>query len=148
MVRASGNAIVERRPGDVFAYLADVTNQVYWHATELFVDVLTPPPIGVGSQFLAVAQKLGRRFQSVLEVVEFEPPARFACKSVNGPVPYEIDYRVSDAGEGATRVEIEIAGAIAGYFGLAEHVVQAATEREIATALGNVKDILEDRSET
>lgn len=147
MVRASGTAIVERRLGEVFAYLTDVTNQVDWHATRLFVDVLTPPPIGVGSQFLEVTQKLGRRFQCVVEVVVYEPPLRFTCKAVNGPVPYEIDYRLSGAGGETTKVEIEIAGDAAGYFGLVEHVVQAATEREIATALGNIKDILEDRAE-
>ena len=147
MVRASGTAIVERRVSDVFAYLTDVSNAVAWHATELFVDLLTPPPIAVGSQYLEVTQKLGCRFESVVEVVGFEPPYRFTCKAVDGPVPYEIDYRLSPDGEERTRLEIEITGDSAGYFGQAERVVQAATEREIATALGNVKDILEDRAE-
>jgi len=145
VVRASGTGIVERRVGEVFAYLTDVTNQVSWQAGELFVDPLTPPPLRVGSQFLEVKQQLGRRFESVVEVVGYEPPFRLTCKAVNGPVPYEIDYKLSDAGSERTRVEIEITGNAAGFFGVAEHVVQAATEREIATALGNVKDILEDR---
>jgi len=131
----------------VFAYLTDVTNQVDWHATELFVDPLTPHPMGVGSQFLAVSQKLGRRFQSVVEVVGYEAPVRFTYKTVNGPVPYKVDYRLSDAGGETTRVEIEITGDAGDFFDIVEHVVQAATEREIATALGNVKDILEDRLE-
>lgn len=131
---------------DVFAYLSDVTNAVSWHATRLFVDPLTPPPVAVGSQFLEVTQKLGRRFESVVEVVTFEPPVRFVCKVVDGPVPYEIHYRLSDEGGAATQVHIEIVGDAAAYFGVAERVVQAATEREIATALGNVKDILEDRA--
>jgi hypothetical protein len=147
VVRASGTAIVERRVSDVFAYLTEVANAVAWHATELFVDPLTPPPLGIGSQFLEVTQKLGHRFESVVEVVAFEPPFRFTCKAVESPAPYEIDYRLSAAGEDRTRLVIEIAGDSAGYFGLAERVVQAATEREIATALGNVKDILEDRAE-
>ena len=147
MVRASGSAIVERRLGEVFAYLTDVTNAVSWHATELFVDPLTRPPTTVGSQYLEVTQKLGRRFESVMEVVAHEAPVRFTCKSVDGPVPYEIDYRLSDAGEGRTRVEIEITSDATAFLGVAERVVQAATEREIATALGNVKDILEDHAE-
>ena len=144
MVRASGTAIVERRVSDVFAYLTDVTNQVAWRASELFVDPLTPPPLRVGSQFLEVKQQLGRRFESVVEIVGYEPPVRFTCKAVNGPVPYEIDYRLSDAGPDRTRVDIVITGAAGEFFGVVGHVVQAATEREIATALGNVKDILED----
>ena len=147
MVRASGSTIVERRLGEVFAYLADVTNAVAWHATELFVDPLTPPPTAVGSQYLEVTQNLGRRFESVMEVVAYEAPVRFTCKSVDGPVPYEIDYRLGDAGDGRTRVEIEITCDATGFLGVAERVVQAATEREIATALGNVKDILEDHAE-
>jgi hypothetical protein len=146
VVRASGTSIVERRVGDVFAYLTDVTNQVSWQAGELFVDPLTPPPLGIGSQFLEVKQQLGRRFESVVEVVGYEPPFRLTCKVVKGPVPYEIDYRLSGAGDEATRIEIQVTGDSAGFFRVAEHVVQAATEREIATALGNVKDILEDRS--
>lgn len=147
MVRASGSAIVDRRMSDVFAYLTDVTNAVAWHGTQLYVDPLTPPPIAVGSQFLEVTQRLGRRFESVIEVVGFEAPVRFTCKAVDGPVRYEIDYRLTDAGDSRTELEIEISGDTASYFGVAERVVQAATEREIATALGNVKDILEDRAE-
>jgi len=145
VVRAKGTAIVERRVSDVFAYLTDVTNQVAWQASELFVDQLTPPPLRVGSQFLEVKQQLGRRFESVVEIVGYEPPVRFTCKAVNGPVPYEIDYRLSDVGPDRTRVDVEITGDAGEFFGVVEHVVQAATEREIATALGNVKDILEDR---
>jgi hypothetical protein len=140
--------VIERPLDDVFAYLTNVTNAVAWHATELYVDLLTPPPVAVGSQFLEVTQKLGRRIESVVEVVEFDPPVRFACRAVDGPAPYEIGYRLSDAGGHATRVEIEIVGDSAGYYGLSERIVQAATEREIATALGNAKDILEDRAET
>jgi hypothetical protein len=147
VVRASGSAIVGRRLGEVFAYLTDVTNAVAWHAAQLYVDPLTPPPVAVGSQYLEVTQKLGRRFESVVEVVGFEPPVRFTCKAVDGPVPYEIDFRLRDAGEAGTQLEIEITADSAGYFGVAERVVQAATEREIAAALGNVKDILEDRAE-
>jgi hypothetical protein len=82
----------------------------------------------------------------VIEVVGFEPLARFTCRAVDGPVPTEIDYRFSRVSEDLTRVEIEIAGDSAGYYAVAERVVQAATEREIAAALGNVKDILEDRA--
>jgi hypothetical protein len=130
--------------GDVFAYLADVENQVDWQAAELFVDPLTRPPIAVGSQFLEVTQRLGRRFQSVVEVVAYEPPYRLACRAVNGPVPYEIDYRLREAGDDATRLQIEIAADAEAFFGVPERVVQAVTEREIATALGNLKDILED----
>ena len=146
MVRASGSAVIERPLGEVFAYLTDVTNAVAWHATDLYVDLLTPPPIAVGSQFLQVTQKLGRRFESVVEVVWFEPLARFTCRAVEGPVPTEIDYRFSSVSEGLTRVELEIAGDNAGFYAVADRVVQAATEREIAAALGNVKDILEDRA--
>lgn len=67
------------------------------------------------------------------------------CRAVNGPVPHETDYRLREAGDQTTRVEVEITADAQGFFGVAERVVQAVTEREIATALGNLKDLLEDR---
>lgn len=144
-MRGSGAAVVDRRVEDVFTYLADVSTHVDWQANELFVDPLTPPPLQVGSQFLEVRQTLGRRYESVVEVVACEPPRRLACRVVDGPVPYEIEYALTGNGAETTRVEMVVTAEAGAYFGVAEPILQSIAEREIAGALGNMKDILESR---
>jgi Polyketide cyclase / dehydrase and lipid transport len=143
VVRGKGAAVVERRVEEVFDYLADVSNHVDWQSNELFVDPLTPLPLGVGSQFLEVRQTLGRRYESVVEVVAYEPPAHLMYRVVEGPVPYEIAYALTGSGADTTRIEMVVTGDAGGYLGVRESILQAVAEREIAGALGNMKDILE-----
>jgi len=147
VVRANGVAIVERSVGDVFDYVVDVTRHVEWQGNVLFLDQLTPPPVGLGSQFLEVSQVLGRRFETVAEIVEFEPPFKIRYRTVQGPVPFETVYRLSDQGGAATRIEMEFAGDAGDFFGVSESVVESVTAREFQSALGNMKHILEGQSE-
>jgi hypothetical protein len=146
VVRAQGAVIVERPVGDVFDYVVDLDSHVDWQGNVLFLDQLTPPPLAIGSRFLEVSQVLGRRFETVAEVVEFEPPFRIRYRAVDGPVPFETAYELSDEG-GATRVEIELTGEVGDFFGVGESVVESVTSREFAQALANVKHILEGRGE-
>jgi len=148
VVRGSAAAVVERRREDVFDYLADVSTHVDWQSSELFVDQLTPPPISIGSQFLEVRQTLGRRYESVVEVVACEPPSRLVLRVVEGPVPYEIAYALTEHGLESTRIEMVVAGESWSYFGVGEPILQSIAEREVVGALGNMKDILENRSDS
>src|SRR5262249_43201331 len=145
--RANGVAIVERSVGDVFDYVVDLMRHVEWQGNVLFLDQLTPPPLGVGTQFLEVSQVLGRRFETIAGVVEFEPPFRIRYRTVDGPVPFETLYRLSDEGGGTTRIELEFAGDVRDFFGVSESVVESVTAREFQSALGNMKHILEGQSE-
>ena len=146
MVRARGVANVERPVDDVFAYVVDLASHVEWQGNVIFLDPLTQPPVGVGSQFLEVSQVLGRRFETTVEIVEFEPPSGVRYRAVNGPVPWETAYRLSEE-RGATRIEIELTGEVGDFFGVSEAVVQSVTEREFEQGLANMKHILEGRDE-
>jgi Polyketide cyclase / dehydrase and lipid transport len=146
VVRAHGVAIVDRPVAEVFDYVLDLPSHVDWQGNVLFLDPLTQPPIGLGSQFLEVSQVLGRRFETVAEVVEFEPPFRIRYRAVDGPVQWETVYRLSDE-DGSTRIEIEFTGEVGDFFGVSEAVVQSVTEREFESALANMKHILEGRDE-
>jgi len=146
VVRAHGVAIVDRPVAEVFDYVVDLPSHVDWQGNVLFLDPLTQPPIGLGSQFLEVSQVLGRRFETVAEIVEFEPPFRISYRAVNGPVQWETAYWLSDE-DGTTRIEIELTGEVGDFFGVSEAVVQSVTERECESALANMKHILEGRDE-
>jgi Polyketide cyclase / dehydrase and lipid transport len=134
---------VARRVEEVFDYLTDVSSHVDWQSNELFVDPLTPPPLAVGSQFLEVRQTLGRRYESVVEVVVCEPPRRLVYRVVEGPVPYEIAYALTGGTDDATGIEMVVTGEAGAFFGVGEPILQSIADREIAGALGNMKDILE-----
>ena len=147
MVRARGVAIVDRSVSEVFDYVVDLPGHVDWQGNVLFLDPLTQPPIRLGSQFLEVSQVLGRRFETIAEIVEFEPPFRISYRAVNGPVQWETAYRLGDE-DGTTRIEIELTGEVGDFFGVSEAVVQSVTEREFESALANMKHILEGRDES
>ena len=95
-----------------------------------------------------VSQVLGRRFETIAEVVELLPFG-IRYRAVNGPVQWETAYRLGDE-DGRTRIEIELTGEVGDFFGVSEAVVQSVTdgEREFESALANMKHILEGRGES
>lgn len=86
MIRFELETRIERPASDVFAYLTNPLTLHEWQGTAE-VEQLTPGPVGDGTRFREVHRMLGRRIESVTEVVDYEPDRRFEVRVVSGPVP-------------------------------------------------------------
>lgn len=66
------NSIELRRPAEeVFDYLSDIRNEREWNPTVKEVELLTPEPIGVGSQYRA---RWSGGPENTVECLEFDRP--------------------------------------------------------------------------
>ena len=89
-------------PEDVFAYMVEPENLAKWQTTKTFVT-----PIGQGAPRLGYRVREGnrvgpRRWEQVVEFVEFEPGRAFGVRVVEGP-PSGGRWEFEPDGEG-TRV--------------------------------------------
>jgi Polyketide cyclase / dehydrase and lipid transport len=143
-VDASVTGVIERPRDLVAAYLRDPTNDTEWIGGIRSARLLTPGPVGVGSQVERLAVFLGRRVEYVLEITDLTDD-QLAMRSVRSPFPIRVRYGHRDAGGGATRVSLRVEGDAGRFYALAGPLVGAAVHRSIARDLRNLKRVLEAR---
>jgi uncharacterized protein YndB with AHSA1/START domain len=146
---ATGQASVQiaRPVRDVFGYASDPANMPRWAGEVLEAELLTPGPLGVGSQARGVGKLLGRRLEVTIQVTAFEPGRTFAFVSVAGPVRSENRLTFAEV-DGGTRVTETVEAELAGFLGLADPLVGRALNRQFETNLANLKDLLEAEVES
>jgi carbon monoxide dehydrogenase subunit G len=134
-----------QRPREmVAAYLRDPANDTEWIGGIRSARLLTPGPVGVGSQVERLAAFLGRRVEYVLEVTDLTDDV-LAMRSVRSPFPMRVRYGHRDAGAHATRVSLRVQGDAGRFYALASPLLGAAVRRSIARDLRNLKRVLETR---
>lgn len=80
MVSVSDSIVLDRSPAELFAIVADPQSQLIWDAESLKqVEALTPGPLGKGSRYRGTFSGLG---VVEYEYAEYEPPTRFAHRSI------------------------------------------------------------------
>ena len=146
MVRAEESIFVERPIEEVFAYLTAVESVPEWQTNVLFLQLESPGGLRAGARLIELRKFLGRKVESVVEVVEYEPPVRYTTRVRSGPIPFEISNVLSNSG-GGTRIDAVVEGEPGRFFGLVEWRVVKAVERELWNSLATLKDVLEARSD-
>jgi uncharacterized protein YndB with AHSA1/START domain len=144
VVREEDVVTVQRPIDEVFAYVTDPAKVPEWQASALEARLEGEGPMRAGSQAVETRKFLGRRMESRMEVLEYEPPRRFKIKVSSGPVPFEATTELSEE-TGGTRVHGVVEGEPGGFFKLAEPIVARALRRELRGNLETLKDVLESR---
>jgi Polyketide cyclase / dehydrase and lipid transport len=135
---------VGRPRQEVAAYLTDPANDPGWIGGLRSARLVTPPPVGVGSQVERVARFLGRRVEYVNEITELGA-TRLAMRSVRSPFPMQVTYGFEDAG-GGTEVSVRVQGDARRMYRLADPVLARLVRRSVRRDLRNLKRVLEDGS--
>jgi uncharacterized membrane protein len=133
---------VGRPRQEVAAYLTDPANDPSWIGGLRSARLVTPPPVGVGSQVERVARFLGRRVEYVNEVTELSG-TRLAMRSVRSPFPMRVTYGFTDAG-GATEVSVRVQGDAGRMYRLADPLLARLVRRSVQRDLRTLKRVLED----
>ena len=142
MLNLEESVVVERPIEEVFAYLTDPAKIPDWQSSALEAHIEGGGPMRAGSTVLEQRKFLGRRMESTMEVLEYEPPRRFRIKVSSGPVPFEVTNTLS-AADGGTRINAALEGEPGGFFRLAEPLVARAIARELRNNLEQLKDLME-----
>jgi carbon monoxide dehydrogenase subunit G len=105
--RFEGTAVVDRPIDQVFAFLADGTNDPKFSPRVLEIAKTTDGPVGVGTVFKSTVKDAGMKTNREFEITEFESPTRirWAERSKNQVTAPEGGYDLAPEGSG-TRVTI------------------------------------------
>jgi uncharacterized membrane protein len=134
---------VGRPRQEVAAYLTDPANDPGWIGGLRSARLVTPPPVGVGSQVERVARFLGRRVEYVNEITELSG-TRLAMRSVRSPFPMRVTYGFEDAGGAGTEVSVRVQGDAGRMYRLADPLLARLVRRSVQRDLRNLKRVLED----
>jgi len=99
---------ISRSPEDVFAYIDQLERHGEWQSSIISVTRDTPAPTGVGSRATDLRKVPGGKQSVTYEITEYDPPRRAAFRGTNGPVRPVGVVTVEPAGEGRSRVTIEL----------------------------------------
>ena len=134
---------VDRAPEDVFAVLTDVGRLPEWQSSALSAEA--EGSLGVGMRIRERRRFMGREFQVVNEVTEYEPPHRFEVRSVEGPLPLAVSHVLEPSG-GGTHLEVVGEAKPKGMLRFAAGAAAKAAEQEFRRDFERLKELLESPS--
>ena len=141
-VDVTTETVVARPRAEVAAFATDPRNAPRWYANIRSVELLTDPPVRVGSRMRFVAAFLGRTITYTYEVLELEPGERMTMSTESGPFPMTTTYLFEDAADG-TRMTLRNHGSPRGVGAVAAPVMRRAIERANRKDLRAIKALLE-----
>lgn len=142
MLKIESSIVINRPVEEVFAVVSDIEKNPKWTSVFLEARKTSEEPIGVGTTWRVVQKFLGQRFESEVEVTEYEPNRKYALKSKSGPFPVEVRQTYEPV-EGGTRFSVALEAEVGGFFKLAEPLVKTMAKRSIETDNANLKDLME-----
>jgi carbon monoxide dehydrogenase subunit G len=104
----SGTTTINKPIEEVFAFLADGTNDPKFSPRVQEIRKATDGPVGVGTVFVSTVKDAGMKSNREFELIEVEQPTkiRWRERSKNAITVPTGGYDLESAGDGATRVTI------------------------------------------
>ncbi len=138
---------IEAPPEAVAAVQFDAARDPEWIGGVHRVELVTPPPVGHGSQVLRIGGFLGRRVEWLMRVDGFEPARHVGMHALRSPFPMDVDYRLEPIDGGRrTRASIRVRGDASGLYGLPGPLLGPMVRRSVAGDLRRLKRIVETAS--
>lgn len=142
MYKFEKSIYINRPQQEVFDYIADPANDAAWQGSSEGSEWTSEGPAGVGSTLRSVNKFMGRKIEGISEVTAWDPPNRYAQKTVGGPVPFELEVLFAPKDSG-TQLTITGEAELGGFFKLAEGLVGKQLEKQIDSDLQALKLLLE-----
>lgn len=140
MIRSTHSVHINRPVPEVFEYLRNHENRIYWQGNLV---EHKPQKTDGGAKVTEVRNVLGRRIEIEGEFTEVEPN-RLLTFAGQGPHVQRLEYRYNlQADNGGTRVDTSMEVELPNKLDLAGPVIQRLTDRELDHAMKTLKDLLE-----
>ncbi len=144
-LNVTAEVVINRSREDVAGFATDPANDTAWIGGIVEAELLTEPPVRVGTKVRRVAKFLGRRMEYTPEVIEYEPNSRLVMRT-DSPFDMMIAYEFEDATAG-TLARINIQGGGGGFYRLAGPLLAQAVKRNIAGDLRRLKKLVESQAD-
>jgi len=145
MIKIENSVQINRPVEEVFAFVTNIDNLPLWAGPVTEARQTSEGPIGVGTTQIQLAQFLGRQLETTQEVTEYKLNKKLSTKSTSGPLPLEIHYTFEPFGEG-TKIMVEADLDAGGFFKLAEPLAGRMLNRQTASDVQTLKELLEVQS--
>ena len=89
-MRVERSATIDQPVDQIFEYVSNPENDPRWVPASLRHEMLSPPPMRLGSITEEDVWFLGRRMCYAWEITHYKPPSTFALRSVSGAIPATI----------------------------------------------------------
>lgn len=139
------STLIHRPIEQVFSFVVNFENQAKWQAATVRNAQTTPGPMCIGAQCLHVGKWLGRSYESVGEVIEYQQNRKWGYKSVSGPYDLVMHYRFEVVGD-HTRLTMNAEGDTKGFFTFfrfAEPLIAPLANKLLRDDLARLKQVLE-----
>ena len=117
------------RPDQAFAWVSDLANLPKWQSGIFRSDVLTPPPVRVGTRFRETFRLLGFPIRAECEVVEMTPPRTFGFRATGNQMNFESRFVFEPAPRG-TRISHKATVTMRGLWKVLGPLLKAEANRE------------------
>jgi carbon monoxide dehydrogenase subunit G len=146
MIRAEYDFHLPVPPAQAFAYMCNPANDPAWQGSCVTAELRDVEP-GNACRYTIVFSFLGRKMSFQAEIVEYDPPSRYAFRVQEGPFHYDGQYLFEPEGQG-THVYWRFDADPKGFFGivpasLLRKVLVTQVQKDVVT----LSKILADRTE-
>ena len=146
MIEVHVSVDVAPPPDEVFAYLADWTNNPTWQQGMKACEWTSEPPLRLGSTYDQRAEMMGRPIVSSFEVVEYEPGRRVRIRTTKSTLPLDITRMVEPGPDGGTTIRAIIRGEPQGAMRLLNPMTRRMVERNVNQDYARLKELLDARA--
>ena len=134
---------INRPPQDIFDFHADHTNRVAWHDHVTRSEMITPPPVGLGSRFEIDNITAGRPVSMAIEIIAFDRPRAYSYRSYAASAITD-SHQTFTAENGGTRFHVRIELRFKGLTRLfGRYILRFGLEKHFETAVRELKDEME-----
>jgi hypothetical protein len=140
----TATTVIDAGPDAVARVQFDPTRDPDWIGGVDRVELVTPPPLAVGSQVRRIGGFLGRRIVWLMRVEELEADHLVRMHALESPFPMDVDYQLAPVGPGQTRASIRVRGEGRAMYGMPGFLQGPMVRRSVQGDLGRLKRIVED----
>ncbi len=144
---ASARMTIDRDPAEVWAYVADVTNQDHWVDGMSDSEVIGGEAIGRGTQIRGVYTYGGGSTPTLMRITEFRAGRLLEIEASEGPFPFTSQLSLERSGSRAIVTNSMTAGSdhivTSILFTVLRPLMKLMMRRQMRRELAQLKDILE-----
>lgn len=135
---------IEASPAEVASVEFDAMRDPEWIGGVASVELLTTPPLGLGSRVRRLGSFLNRPIEWIMLVEAFESDRLVAMRAEKSPFPMQVDYILEPVeGTQATNASIRIRGAGSGMYGMPGFLLGPMVRRSVAADLRRLRGLVE-----
>jgi uncharacterized protein YndB with AHSA1/START domain len=142
-MRLERSATIDQPVDRVFDYVSIPDNDPMWVPASLRHEMLSPPPMRVGSITEEDVWFLGKRMRYTWEITHYDPPTAFALRSITGSIPATIRVLLESLDGEGTKVILVGEVQLRGVYKPMELVMRWVAQRQFGSQLRTLKNLLE-----